>query len=331
MSTEPCLFSHARPGKPPSKNMHGFLALPGEIRNQIYEYYFRPGFRCEIAAKGRHFDYPRPRVVKLWSGVEHTNIHFLKKDASMEHKNPVTIRISRPLGKYSIVRGLQTDWLASLFALNLVCKQVYTETLAFLYYKTTFVFDAPRRINNFLSVVSKLKTEMIAKLHLHIVTYGPPKKPEYNTWQVRHTESWVRACKAASKNFQGLQELVIWMQINHNPLRFSLRESWVAPLLHFRRSNHRSTNFNPSTARRNNLDIVKIHILTRWSKNPPLAFNGNAELAEASIDLHHLFGQAIALAVLGAKEDEAMNNFNTAWKVTYREWQYHLGFAKINW
>ena len=36
---------------PLPKKIHGFLGLPGELRNRIYGYYFEMAFRAEFAAK----------------------------------------------------------------------------------------------------------------------------------------------------------------------------------------------------------------------------------------------------------------------------------------
>ncbi|KAF1845911.1 uncharacterized protein K460DRAFT_366752 [Cucurbitaria berberidis CBS 394.84] len=333
MATNACLFSRLRPGKLSTKKVHGFLALPGEVRNITYKYYFRSDVRCEFAAKGCHFTQFKRRLVKLRSNLVHMNDHSTKQ----EKERPITIRVSRKLGKYNIVRGLQTNWLASVYALNLVCKLIHVETLAFLYSNTVFVFESPRRITNFLEIVSKPNLENITKLQLHYATYGAPNHLDDTIWQDKHTKTWTRACNTASKKLSCLRELEIWIKVNHSPLRFNLRENWVKPLLQFRRLTctsklgDGSTTSDPPTAHQKKLEIVNVHIRTRWSENPLAAFDYNKELARASSDLHVVFGRAVSLAILGAKEDHAMADFNTAWRETHQAWQYHLGYGKIDW
>jgi hypothetical protein len=328
-------FSRARPSKSTTRKVRGFLSLPGELRNQIYQHYFDSEFRCEIAARGSQFEKRKTRTVKLWAGAIQSNTHVLKYEPAVKSENKsVVVCISRPLGRYNLIHGLQTKWPVSLFAITLVCKQVHAETLAFLYHKTVFVFDAPNRMTNFLDIVSIPNLEHITKLQLHYTTYGCPKWTKDRIWQGKHNQSWIRACAAASRKLVGLHSLNIWIQLNDVPPHFSLRESWVLPLLQFRRLTqaskrvHDTLGSNTSTLQREGLEVVRIHFRTRLSS---YTFNGNQELAKASEDLHCLFGQAISHAILGRKEKEAMAGFNTAWEVEYGMWQYHLGFSKTGW
>jgi hypothetical protein len=236
---------------------------------------------------------------------------------------PIIIRMSRRLGKYSVVQGLQTNWLGSLYAINLVCKLLHTETVSFLYRNTVFVFDAPKRMTNFLAVVSKARLECIVKLQLHYATYGCPKFAKDRTWQEKHHESWIRACKMAARRMGGLRELRIWIRVNHEALRFDLREVWVLPLLQFRRLERANS---PGDGKK--LERVEIDFRTPLSGN---SFRGNQRLAHASEDLHRLFGESVAKAIMGAKEEEAMAGFKKAWEGKHAVWQYHLGFGKTGW
>jgi hypothetical protein len=83
--------------------------------------------------------------------------------------------------------------------------------------------------------------------------------------------------------------------------------------------------------RQSTLNTVKVHIRTRWSKSPLVAFRNNPELAKASTNLHLLYGQAISLAIIGAKEEDAIAEFNAAWEGEHTEWRYHLEFAPTSW
>jgi hypothetical protein len=182
------LFSRAHaPRASAPKRVRGFLALPGEIRNQIYQYYFDAQHHCEVTAKGCQFNQQNPRTVKLWLGLTPSSTRVSAPDAAQEL---AIVRFSRPLGKYNAVQGLQTNWLGSMYALSLVCKQVYMETAVFLYHKTVFIFDAPKRMANFFSVVSTLRLESITTVRLHYNTYGHPQRTEHLIWQNKHGESW---------------------------------------------------------------------------------------------------------------------------------------------
>jgi hypothetical protein len=315
MGTATGLFSRVKPGNPTIKKPRGFLSLPGEIRNQVYAYYFESSICCEVVASGRELSSRKPRTVKLWAGAFHHTGQVLKHTPETKRDAPITIRMSRPLGKYTVVHGLQTNWNSSLYALNLVCKLLHTETVAYLYRKTVFVFDAPKRICNFLAVVSQPRLECIARMEMHYSTYGCPKLAKDVVWQEKHHGSWVLACKTAARNMGGLRELKVWMRVNQDPLRFSLRETYVAPVLQFRRLAGK-------------LERVEIDFCTALSGN---SFRGNQRLAMASEELHRLFGQAIGKAIKGAKEEEAMSGFQEVWEGKYKVWQYHLGFARTGW
>ncbi|KAH8726265.1 hypothetical protein GQ44DRAFT_706032 [Phaeosphaeriaceae sp. PMI808] len=333
MESNSHLISRASHSKYKPK-VRGFLSLPAELRNQIYAYCFESEFRCEIAAKGRQFKERKRPTVKLYSNVLQPNPQAFRPKHYGGEKSSITVRISRRLGKYNIVQGLQTNWAESLHAIHLVCKQVYAETLTFLYHKTVFVFDAPNRITNFLSVVPKSKLEFITKLHLHYTSYGCPTWDKDRIWQDKHHKSWVRACSSASRTLVGLHELKIWMLINNGALRFNLRQNWVLPLLQFRRiarSSPNITNTSQSgevTQRKRGLEVVEVKFRTQWSG---FQFNGNQEVAKASEDLHRLFGNAISYAILGRKEESAMAKYNVAWDVKYKLWQYHLSYGKTGW
>lgn len=334
MGPSACFFSRSNPGKSTSKKLRGFLSLPGEVRNQIYSYYFESEFRCEIAAKGSSFDQNKAKTVKLWAGAFQTNSQHLKYDTKPKENAPTTIRISRSLGKYKVVQGLQTNWFASLFAINLVCKKLHAETLPFIYQKTTFVFDAPNRITNFLGAVPKSKLKYITKLDLHYTTYGNPKFANDCIWQDKHRKSWIRACGAVSKKLVGLRSLKIWIRVVGIFLRFNLREAWILPLLQFRRLTRAPTYEIVSssqvvpTQQPRNLQHIDIDFQSHLSRD---AFDGIQQLARANEDLHRLLGEAIKLAILGAKEEEAMVGFNTAWEGKHAMWQHHLNFAGTGW
>lgn len=332
------LFSGAHGRTSTPVKIRGFLGLPGEIRNRIYHYYFQEDFRCEIAARGVNFDHRTAKVIKLCLGIVNKDGPIVKYQ---EESTPTTVRVSRRLGHYTRVHGIQTSWLNSLCGLILVCKQIHCEALVFLYCKTTFVFAAPRRISNFIQVLPKKNLSYITKLHLHYASYGCPRRTKDCGWQEKHLASWTRACKAASKNFVNLQELEVWLQVNASPLRFNLRQSWLEPLLQFRRltcarkfkdgTEPIGATSHETTESSTPLQVVKVHFKTYWSSQYALARNAVPELADANTNLHHIFAQAITRAIFGASEEEAMVDFNRAWEGKYQRWQHHLNFSCTGW
>ncbi|KAJ5064797.1 hypothetical protein J3E72DRAFT_164144, partial [Bipolaris maydis] len=327
------LFSRAhRPAVYTQKQLRGFLALPGEIRNQIYKYYFDQEHHCEVAAKGSRFKQREPQTIKLCSGISSQQDRTLQPGSeSYNSLAPSVVRFSRSLGKYIMVHGLQTNWLGSLYSLSLVCKQVYVETIRFLYCKTVFIFDAPKRMHSFFGVVPSTSLQNITKLHLHYNTYGHPQRTDHQIWQDKHTQSWYKACEAASKKLINLQQLQIRAQIHDCAPKFSLREKWVEPLFQFRRLTCGKTRTNGHVDNIVFLKTVKVDIQTRWSKDPLAVFLNNQRLARASTELHVLYGQAVSLAIKGAREEEAMAAFNAAWEGKYKHWKHHLQFAQTGW
>ena len=337
------LFSRAHGGTTLSKKMRGFLGLPGEVRNLVYFYYFQKDYRCEIAAKGINFMDKKEKVIKLCPGIVSKDGPVYKYNEALKPETPMTVRISRRLGHYSRIHGYQTNWLGSPCALVLVCKRVHIESLMFLYHNTTFVFNAPGRITNFLQVLPKANLTFVTKLQLHYTTYGSPRLRRDCIWQEKHLHSWTTACKSVSKKLVNLQELEVWLQVNATPLFFDLRQTWLEPLLKFRRlscvrqvkpdveetevSDQAVTPTLDKTDNQPPLKVAKIHFSTFWSSNHALERNAVPALANANSNLHHIFGQAISQAILGASEEEAMADFKKAWEGKYQQWNNHLSYS----
>lgn len=328
MDTHPCTSSPNRHAKLARKPRRGFLTLPGEVRNMVYQYYFQGDFRCEISARNSRFEGPKQLVVTLCSNMALEKATDIKQT---KYKRKTTVvRFAQYLGKYDVVKGLQTTWLTSLFSLHLVCKLIYVETVAYIYSKTEFCFQSPKRIYNFLDVVSQPKLQQISRLELHYHTYGHPQASHDTIWQHKHHDSWMRACNSMAKALTGLKKLTVYIYVHESAPKFSLREKWVSPVLQFRRLTCISSKISSSETpgRRNVLQWVKIVIRTPLSK---CSFQGNLRLVRANADLHLIFGRSIRSAILGMTEQDAMAEFEEAWKGKYSIWRYHLGFASTGW
>lgn len=193
------LYSRTKPSSSIPKRLRGFLSLSGELRNQIYQYYFDVGFRCELVAQSEKLQgQSKPNTVKLWAGAFHQTTKPLRYTCKPQEEPslPITLRVPRSLGKYNQVEALKTKWPTSLSALPLTCRQIYRETLVLLYRATVFVSASPSRLTEFLSTA---KPEFVTKLELHYETYGDPKLDQARKWQEKHHNAWERACTAASK------------------------------------------------------------------------------------------------------------------------------------
>ena len=344
MKTKPSLFSRAKPGTktPVRKKRRGFLDLPSELRNEVYRFYFPDDIRCELVAAGTDFDPLGHKIMKLglipvWPCYSENGKK--PKLVPFEPRTSMKLRISRRLAtsKYERIDWLRTKWPSSFSALILVSKQIYQESIAFLYQSTTFVFSAPVRINNFLKVLPATNLALITKLELHYNNYGPASWPPHIKDVIgQHRKAWAGACKTAAKQMVNLRELHMWMYITDSPLFFDLRQDWLTPFLSFRRWLPATQTDVPNIGALDakvgtdkGLALVNVYFDTWWSR--PDALSYMPELPEASADLHNLFGKAIGRTIMGASEEEAMAEFREAWDGKYAHWKHHLRFSTTGW
>lgn len=81
------------------KKRIGFLDLPGEIRNQIYDYYFQQGFKCEFVEKGAKLGYTQRECLKFLSHNRKAGGVYAQYQ---RRPMPVAeVRFSRVLGMYT--------------------------------------------------------------------------------------------------------------------------------------------------------------------------------------------------------------------------------------
>ncbi|KAF1950708.1 hypothetical protein CC80DRAFT_496624 [Byssothecium circinans] len=227
MESKARLLSRIRPGKASPKKIRGFMALPGEVRNQIYNYYFQEAFRCEIAAKESHIDQlaekPPSETIKLCVGVTRgkSSAPIYLDESNYTTAQQRKLRVSRHWGNSKHVQGLSTKWETSLCPLILVCKQIHRETIVFLYQNTTFVFDSPKRITSFFKWVPSRNLVNVTKLQLY---YVPQLGDPGQLFEGKHQVAWSRACKGFTKKMGNLQDLTViiytaqhvrWFGISH--------------------------------------------------------------------------------------------------------------------
>ena len=335
MDPKTSLFARARPrvSFPKTKKTRGFIALPGEIRNRIYQYYFQDTYRCELVGKGCNFATAASKTIKLLSNNRPRKHHCEDNRGKNKSDDPLILRFSRCRRSHGIGPRIPESWLNKHGALVLTCKQIHAETLPLLYRRIHFVFQAPRRITGFLHHMPKQNHGHVTKLHLYYTTYGSPSAVNDIIWQDKHIQSWTRACKVASQRFTSLRVLELDIWINEDAPKFNLRQRWLRPLLQFRRLARNSGQEGlPSSKSINQkphgLEAVTVRVKTRLFSHH---FEMNTRLSKACKHLHKLFGYGISCAILGAKEEFAMAKFMTAWNNKYEIWQHHLGFARTGW
>ena len=324
------------PSAPKRKGL-SFLSLPGELRNQVYAFYIQDGFRAELVGRNAGL---------RWSSISGKFLPKVDREKAGTNKKEngwPTLRISRKLGQYLRVHGMNTDWGTSFCALILVSKQISLEVIPLLYASTTFVFAAPCRLSNFMARISKPSLEWVRKLHVQYSTYGNPKYTKDLIWETKHNTRWASIFQQAASLLKGLRELQIWLHVTETPLHFSLQATWVQPLLAFRHltrpleSAHAPTNphflshnapcsitVEPTVQKP--LTNIHIALTTRWTR--PFIFY-DSELADACTALHNLFAEAIRRMMLGWSEADAMVEYREAWEERYQKWQHHLNFAAM--
>ncbi|KAJ4344617.1 uncharacterized protein N0V89_012361 [Didymosphaeria variabile] len=194
------LSVRARPASKVKKKPPGFLNLPGELRNQIYDYYFQQGFKCE----------------------------FAEKDAKLGRKQRDSLKF--------FMRKLNScDVQASCEKRFAPIATVYAESIRFLYENTTFAFDSPNRIVSFLNIPLATNLAHVTRIQLYYRVYGDPKRTEDIRWKQKHRDSWSRTCKAAAKQLVNLQHVNIWICTRETSVRLDLHEPWLKPMCWFRK------------------------------------------------------------------------------------------------
>ncbi|KAJ6267783.1 hypothetical protein PSV08DRAFT_373232 [Bipolaris maydis] len=200
-TTSPSLFSRAhRPAVYTQKQLRGFLALPGEIRNQIYKYYFDQEHHCEVAAKGSRFKQREPQTIKLCSGISSQQDRTLQPGSeSYNSLAPSVVRFSRSL----VASSLQHIWTSSADRSSNLAGQAHAELVnMFFIHPFSVLFLSSERFGT-MTVRNNLPTMFFC----HFSRY--------------------KACEAASKKLINLQQLQIRAQIHDCAPKFSLREKWT--------------------------------------------------------------------------------------------------------
>lgn len=219
----PVLLPSQGPVRAPLKESAKFLNLPGEIRNKIYAYAFRPQFFeirfADKAERSLTYRLPnRPRYMQP----------RLEPDVSRRRRLydwPRRVRSKESIPAFKLSPGPA--------ALLLTCKQVNEEASPLFYGTSTFTFQNLRAFDRFLNSLSATSKASIRSLHLTHHTAGnafhTPNQPFTRKFDLK----WDNLCWKASEEMKSLEELSIDLMINEVPISFDPFETWMIALLSF--------------------------------------------------------------------------------------------------
>ena len=217
-----CLPSQG-PDRVPLKESAKFLNLPGEIRNKIYAYAFKPEFFeirfADKAERSLTYRLPhRPRYMQP----------RLEPDVSRRRRLydwPRRVRSKECVPAFKLSPGPA--------ALLLTCKKVNEEASPLFYGKSTFTFQNLRAFDRFLNTLGARSKASIRSLHLTHHTAGNAFNTFYQPFTRKFDRKWDDLCWKASEEMKSLEELSINLMINEVPISFDPFDTWMMALLSF--------------------------------------------------------------------------------------------------
>ncbi|KAF2015856.1 hypothetical protein BU24DRAFT_422161 [Aaosphaeria arxii CBS 175.79] len=331
MEVAPDLFSRTFPRPKVGKRALGFLHLPGELRNHVYEHYFEQGYCIGFSTDTLAFEGPSERIHgRNW--FQGINPPSLRQRGPKQGVGRKVIHMKRKLGEYIRIDGLQTDWTTSrtISSLTYVCKQIYAETIQFLYWDNFFAFSSAKQLQGFMDVVPRRNLASITKLYVNYWTYGDSRQLDAQKEEDRrHTLEYNTAFKRASKLLVNLKHLEIRLSYRGNNIVMAIGNEYLEPLWQFRRlssywKQRRQCSDGDYDQSTSTLQVVKIHFQSHLSS--PEDFHGHPRaLYEASDDMHQQYSNAISQVILGQNANEAMTGCLVAWD-KHHMWRHHLRF-----
>jgi hypothetical protein len=186
----------------------GFLDLPGELRNRIYDALFDEFPLC--------IEWNRPPK-DLGHAIELRHKPRYRLSSMLLSEPPKT----RQAG--------QNSWIP--LELLRVCRKVYDETYPLLYVKTELLIGSMVALDRFLNIAPPYGVKNIRKLHLVHSTYGEPLLLDMREWKIRHDKKWMKLCRRIAEDMTGLESVRIDLYIHDRPTRLDTRAAWAKPLL----------------------------------------------------------------------------------------------------
>jgi hypothetical protein len=274
-----------------------------ELRNEIYLYHYDTTRLIELMPTNANYTIVDAHALTL------DEFRRIQNDENTPIRG---IRSGQMLGKFNFFEGMKTHWKFSISGLHLVNKQIHRECLAMLYKSIAIFAQSSRRLENFLTLVTKPNLELITRLHLDHQTYGSPPVRHLEVFKQKHHIKWFKICKFTIKHLPNIGYLRINIKVLDRPLRFQFRESWVKPLLLFGRLKHleavKVNIFTPETEK-TKIDVKDGCI---WGRFYPWYVRMLVDQHSVAAKQHMLFGRAIAMKIQGFCDDCALERYKDA-------------------
>ncbi|KAF2842786.1 hypothetical protein M501DRAFT_915309, partial [Patellaria atrata CBS 101060] len=264
------------------KKTSPLLAIPGELRNKIYAYIYDTHIVVEMLSSRDRKE--RSSLIKPKATICTSST----VDKPRPRWSPPLQQRTKPIE----TRG--TLFRPTLAGLLLTCKQLNIEASVFFYAQTTFQFYTLNRLDNFLKVPTASTLALVNHLKLDFNTYGHPGETQWERYKEAHDASLLRIFTLTAQALPGLTTLSLILSVMDRPLRFTLAESWVAPLLAF------------STTRNPRLKNVTVSLRSPWTKRK---FMGKSAMWKTSVLTHAFFSQAIRRIITGSDEEKALVDY----------------------
>ena len=199
-----------------------FFALPGELRNKIYDYIFEREIYeiCWLDKTKSSLTYRLPRKPH-WSPTLDPSVG--RRRRLLDY--PRYLRSEETIPVYQAPPGPA--------AILLTSKMIYLEASTFLYRNATFTFHCLGTFSKFLDTINVRNKESIRSLHLKHHTAGNPSLTKNQQWKHRYDTKWGHLCWKAGDELRSLEELSLHLTINDRRFSFDEEEPWIAPLFGF--------------------------------------------------------------------------------------------------
>lgn len=299
-----------------------FFSLPAEIRYPIYDLVFDDSLVVKITRFTRE-EWDDPYFEFIWAkeGRIHSSTSYMRA-----MKRSITRAID-PRTLYGAPNG---------YAMCFSSRQAYAECVEYLYQRTKFAFRSQKPFHNFVTVTNPLGLANVTKLHLELQTYGDSSTLEHAQFKDRQRRIWSAQWKNAAQVLINLRNLTIVLEVNSVPLRFTLSEDWVLPILHFAACPLESAEVRLATGYRPRKRLIKmladLNTPPDWNGIPPSYPLSDGEQHHCAI--HRLFESAIEKKLLSSTDMDdavALQDFRTACRTQYRNFNYpYLIFAQYD-
>lgn len=183
-----------------------FLDLPGELRTKIYELSF-PTTRVEVTRAPAKSKEDNQRRLTHKALAPRDEDHKIDRNAFIPKSMP--------------------------FGLVMASKQVYKETVCYLYSNTQFVFHSSKALKRFVLNSRCACQAYVRSMEIHRVVNGEPHLTFFRQFKLKGDIRWERMCRVISWTFPGLKELYFNVGIHDWPIKLRLDEEWARPILYF--------------------------------------------------------------------------------------------------